>query len=128
MAIAISPLALWTDISGSIGSAISAAVWSNKLPKNLNKYLGLNATQIEDLYDSIVVARLAEPRDLVIEGFFTTVTIVLYFSVVAGTIDTFVTFSIQRHGVRPLPSGPCSLVPASCGGILYDQFFPRIHS
>lgn len=90
MAIAISLLALWTNIGGSIGSAISAAVWSNKLPKNLNKYLGsyLNATQIEDIYDSIVVARLAEPRDLVIKGFF----IALYFSVIAGMTDTLVTF------------------------------------
>lgn len=85
MAIAISPLALWANIGGSIGSAISAAVWSNKLPRNLINYLGsrsyyLNTPQIEDIYDSNVVARLAEPRNQVINGLF----IVLYFSVFAG--------------------------------------------
>ena len=70
MAIAISLLALYTSIGGSIGSAISAAIWSNRLPKNLNKYMSpyLNATQIEEIYGSIVVARLAEPRDQIIKG------------------------------------------------------------
>jgi hypothetical protein len=70
MAIASANLALWTQVGGSIGSAIAAAIWTNKLPYYLTQNLGdtLNSTQIEDIYSSIVTARLAEPRDKVIDG------------------------------------------------------------
>ncbi|KAJ7903673.1 major facilitator superfamily domain-containing protein [Mycena olivaceomarginata] len=71
MALAISLLSLWTSVGGGIGSAIAAAIWNSKLPANLDKYLGdqLNSTEIADIYGSIIVARLAEPRDLVIRAY-----------------------------------------------------------
>ncbi|KAJ7575104.1 major facilitator superfamily domain-containing protein [Mycena floridula] len=71
MALAMSLLALLTSLGGGIGSAIAAAIWNQRLPQNLNKYLGdsLNATQIEEIFGSITVARLAEPRDLVIKAY-----------------------------------------------------------
>ncbi len=67
---AISLLALWTSVGGGIGSAISAAMWNNKLPHYLNEQLGdtLNSTQIAEIYGSIVVAKYAEPRAQVIVG------------------------------------------------------------
>ncbi|KAJ7637628.1 major facilitator superfamily domain-containing protein [Mycena polygramma] len=71
MALAISLLSLWTSVGGGIGSAIASAIWNAKLPANLNKYLGdtLNSTEIADIYGSILVARLAEPRELVIKAY-----------------------------------------------------------
>ncbi|GFZ47371.1 hypothetical protein JCM24511_05114 [Saitozyma sp. JCM 24511] len=71
MAIASANLALWTQVGGSIGSAIAAAIWTNKLPYYLAQNLGgaLNSTQIEEIYSSIVTARLAEPRDKVIDAY-----------------------------------------------------------
>jgi hypothetical protein len=70
MALAMSLLTLWTNVGGSIGSAAAAAIWNDRLPKNLEKYLGdtLNSTQLAEIYGSITVARLAEPRELVIKG------------------------------------------------------------
>jgi hypothetical protein len=70
LALVISLLALWGYLGIAIGSAISAAIWTAKLPHNLEKYLGdtLNSTEIADIYGSIIVARLAEPRDLLIKG------------------------------------------------------------
>jgi len=75
MALAISLLALWTSVGGCIGSAIAAAIWNAKLPANLNKHLGdkLNSTEIADIYGSILVARLAEPRDVFIKAYDDTV-------------------------------------------------------
>lgn len=69
-ALAISLLNLWTQAGGAVGAAIGASIWTNRLPEALNKHLGndLNSTQIADIYGSIVVARLAEPRDKVIAG------------------------------------------------------------
>jgi hypothetical protein len=71
MAIASATLSLWTSIGGSIGSAIAAAIWSNKLPHYLEVHLGsyLNSTQLDDIYSSIVTARLAEPRENVIQAY-----------------------------------------------------------
>lgn len=70
MAIAISLLSLWTSIGGSIGSAIAASIWTNKLPMFLEQHLGnvLNSTQIDAIYGDIITARAAEPRDQVIAG------------------------------------------------------------
>ncbi|KAK7001962.1 major facilitator superfamily domain-containing protein [Favolaschia claudopus] len=71
LAIAISLFLLWTTLGGAIGSAAAAAIWNAKLPANLNKYLGdqLNSTEIEEIFGSILVARGAEPRDLVIKAY-----------------------------------------------------------
>lgn len=70
MAQAMSLLALWTNVGGGVGSAISAALWNRALPKYLNEELGsvMNSTQIAEIYGSIVVARYAEPRPQVIQG------------------------------------------------------------
>ncbi|KAJ7021655.1 hypothetical protein C8F04DRAFT_1313472 [Mycena alexandri] len=58
-------------LGSAMGNAISAAIWTVKLPQNLDKYLGdtLNSTEIAEIYGSIIVARLAEPRDLVIKAY-----------------------------------------------------------
>ncbi|KIY70184.1 hypothetical protein CYLTODRAFT_442186 [Cylindrobasidium torrendii FP15055 ss-10] len=67
MAIAMAILSLWTSIGGSIGSAISAAVWNDLVPKHLEKYVGdtFNATERADIFGSIVVAKTAEPHNLI---------------------------------------------------------------
>ncbi|WVO15520.1 hypothetical protein L204_103179 [Cryptococcus depauperatus] len=60
MALAMALLALWTHIGGAIGSAISAAIWTDQLPKHLH------ATQINAIYGSITKAgAVTEHRDLV---------------------------------------------------------------
>ncbi|KAJ7178614.1 hypothetical protein C8R43DRAFT_467113 [Mycena crocata] len=71
MALAMSLLSLWTNLGGGIGSAIASAIWNAKLPQNLEKYLGAthNSTEISEIFGSIVVARLAEPRELVIKAY-----------------------------------------------------------
>nr|ODO03737.1 hypothetical protein L204_00075 [Cryptococcus depauperatus CBS 7855] len=53
MALAMALLALWTHIGGAIGSAISAAIWTDQLPKHLH------ATQINAIYGSITKADTA---------------------------------------------------------------------
>jgi hypothetical protein len=70
MALAIAVLALWTSVGGSIASAISASVWVDKVPANLEKYLGdvYNSTQLETIFGSIVEARLVPERDLIRRG------------------------------------------------------------
>jgi hypothetical protein len=70
MAQAIALLSLWSGISGSIGAAVSAAIWTDQLPKNLEKYLGatLDNATIAEAYGSIVIARTTEPRDKIIQG------------------------------------------------------------
>ncbi|KAF8914570.1 major facilitator superfamily domain-containing protein [Mucidula mucida] len=71
MALAMALLSLWTSIGGSIGSAISAAVWNDMVPRKLNQYLGdvKNSTELAEIFGSIVVARTTEPRDLVIQAY-----------------------------------------------------------
>jgi hypothetical protein len=101
MALAISLLSLWTSVGGGIGSAIAAAIWNSKLPANLDKYLGdqLNSTEIADIYGSIIVARLAEPRDLVIRG---------THQIVDEQLLLTLNFrSVRRHSVSAVSS--CSL-------------------
>ncbi|KAM0752628.1 MFS general substrate transporter [Meredithblackwellia eburnea MCA 4105] len=77
MATAIALLALWTNIGGSIGTAISAAIWTNEMPRNLEKRLNgvLNSTEIADIFGSITNARDSEPsvRSLVIQAYNDTV-------------------------------------------------------
>ncbi|KAL1405311.1 hypothetical protein Q8F55_008938 [Vanrija albida] len=67
MALAMAILSLWTQLGGSVASAISAAVWDRNVPRNLEKYIGdqYNATQRAEIFGSILVARTTEPHDLV---------------------------------------------------------------
>lgn len=87
LAIAISVLSLWTNIGGAISQAISASVWTDKLPQNLEKYLGAthNATELADIFGSILSARTAEPRDQVIQAYKDTMTPLA----LAGLITSF---------------------------------------
>jgi hypothetical protein len=70
MAIAISILALWTQVGGAVASAISASVWTEKVPANLEKYLGgnYNATELADIFGSIVIAKATPERELIRQG------------------------------------------------------------
>ncbi|WWC63938.1 uncharacterized protein I303_106544 [Kwoniella dejecticola CBS 10117] len=75
MALAMALLALWTRIGGAIGGAISAAIWTDQLPKHLQANLGqyLNATQINNIYGSIKVARAqTQHRELIIRSYLDT--------------------------------------------------------
>lgn len=67
MALAMAILSLWTSLGGSIASAISAAVWNHQVPMRLERYVGdvYNATERAEIFGSIVVARAAEPHDLI---------------------------------------------------------------
>ena len=70
MGIAVAVLNLWSSIGSSVAIAISAAVWNKRVPAKLVEYLGPthNATELADIFGSIYVARLAEPRELVKTG------------------------------------------------------------
>lgn len=70
MAIATAVLNLISSIGSSITVAISSAVWNKNVPANLERYIGdtHNATQRAEIFGSIYVARLAEPRDLIRKG------------------------------------------------------------
>ncbi|KAJ7764706.1 hypothetical protein B0H16DRAFT_1798029 [Mycena metata] len=71
MALVISLLTLSDSLADAIGGAICAAIWTAKLPQNLEKYLGdtLNSTQLAKIYGSVAVAREAQPRELVIQAY-----------------------------------------------------------
>lgn len=72
MAIATAVLNLISSIGSSITVAVSSSVWNEQVPRNLETYLGAthNATQRAEIFGSIYVARLAEPRALVKQGRF----------------------------------------------------------
>lgn len=67
LAVAIAIQVLWSTISGAIGSAIASSIWTATLPQRLNANLGglMEQEVIDEVYGSIVVARMTEPRDLV---------------------------------------------------------------
>ncbi|KAL7419034.1 hypothetical protein Q5752_005870 [Cryptotrichosporon argae] len=67
MAIATAVLNLWASLGSSISIAIASSVWNRRIPAKLEEYLGAthNATELADIFGSIYVARIAEPRDLV---------------------------------------------------------------
>ncbi|KAL1938676.1 hypothetical protein VTO73DRAFT_11279 [Trametes versicolor] len=45
---------LWTEIGGAVGSGVAGAIWTNTMPKQLEKHLpALNATERADLFGSI---------------------------------------------------------------------------
>lgn len=63
-------------MGGAISQAISASVWTDKLPAKLTEYIGdtHNATEIADIFGSILIARQAEPRAQVIQAYKETMT------------------------------------------------------
>lgn len=67
MALAMAILSLWTSLGGSVASAISGAVWNKQVPMRLERYVGdvHNATARAEIFGSILVARAAEPHDLI---------------------------------------------------------------
>ncbi|KDN34395.1 hypothetical protein RSAG8_12512, partial [Rhizoctonia solani AG-8 WAC10335] len=65
-------LSVWTSLGGAVGSATATAIWTSKMPSNLDKYLpGVPQTTINKLYGSIKLARNASPaiREGVIEAY-----------------------------------------------------------
>ncbi|KAI8995203.1 drug:h+ antiporter [Trametes punicea] len=45
---------LWTEIGGAVGSGVAGAIWTNTMPKELEKHLpNLNATERAQLFGSI---------------------------------------------------------------------------
>jgi hypothetical protein len=71
LAIAAAILALWTQIGGAVAAAIAASVWNRRMPIAIAQYLGdyYNATGQAEIFGSILIARTAEPRALVIEAY-----------------------------------------------------------
>lgn len=71
MALAMAILSLWTQLGGSVASAISGAVWNKQVPMRLERYLGATHTpeQLAEIFGSIIVARAAEPHDLVVRAY-----------------------------------------------------------
>ncbi|GAA5992982.1 hypothetical protein JCM10908_000783 [Rhodotorula pacifica] len=59
VALVIALLSLWSNIGGSIGSAIAAQVWNSHMPSNLRKYmpLSVNDTQVGEFFSSITLIR-----------------------------------------------------------------------
>ncbi|KAH9846877.1 drug:h+ antiporter [Lenzites betulinus] len=54
---------LWTEIGGAVGSGVAGAIWTNTMPKQLEKHLpSLNATARAELFGSITTVR-ALPYD-----------------------------------------------------------------
>ncbi|KAK7447103.1 hypothetical protein VKT23_014316 [Stygiomarasmius scandens] len=59
VAVVISLLSLWSKIGVSIGSALAAVIWSDKMPKNLRTYLPSDVTdaQIKSFFGNIKAIR-----------------------------------------------------------------------
>jgi MFS family permease len=70
LAISIAILSLLSSVGGAVGSAIAASIWNKRVPRELEARLGgmYDTTELADIFGSIVVARLTEPRDIVKEG------------------------------------------------------------
>lgn len=59
-------------IGGSVGGAIGASIWTEKLPAALGQISSLNATQVAAAYGDIRIARATEPRAEVIQAYLDT--------------------------------------------------------
>lgn len=59
VALAIALLSLWSKIGSSIGSAIVAVIWADKMPKLLRQYLPATATDkdVKSLFNSVRTIR-----------------------------------------------------------------------
>jgi len=64
-------LALWTQIGGAISSAISASVWTHRVPAKLEEYLGdiYNETMRAEIFGSITVARNIPEKELIRQAY-----------------------------------------------------------
>jgi len=71
LAIATAVLNLWTQVGGAISSAISASVWTDRVPAKLEQYLGdiYNATYRAEIFGDITIARGVEERDLIRQAY-----------------------------------------------------------
>nr|BAK05769.1 predicted protein [Hordeum vulgare subsp. vulgare] len=107
MALSMSILSLWTSIGGAIASAIAASVWNAKVPANLEKYLGstYNSTEIAEIFGSIAVARVTEPRSAVVQayndsvwGLYLAGMITSFLSLIAGFITSNY-YLDQKHNI-----------------------------
>ena len=70
LAVAIAIQVLWSTVFGAIGSAIASSIWTHTLPVRLTANLSgvLDQNAIDQVYGSIIVARMTEPRDSVRKG------------------------------------------------------------
>lgn len=59
VALVIALLSLWSNIGGSIGSAIAAQVWNSQMPGNLRKFLPASVSDAEvlEFFSSITLIR-----------------------------------------------------------------------
>lgn len=75
VATAVAALSLISTVCAAIADAIAAAIWTNKMPANLAKYVlavpGTNQTLVDSIYGSIVVAneQTGEIRDAVLAAY-----------------------------------------------------------
>lgn len=70
MAIGMAVLSLWTDLGGSIASAISGSIWNTRVPAKIAAYVpaAVNATEQATLFGSIVEARASPHRMAVVRA------------------------------------------------------------
>ncbi|KAI0755989.1 drug:h+ antiporter [Irpex lacteus] len=77
---------LWTEIGGSVGTAIAGAVWTNLMPKNLAKYLPqLSAEERAKLYGSLTTVTTYPRGDPIREGVITAYDSTMRTLVIAAT-------------------------------------------
>ncbi|KLT40564.1 hypothetical protein CC85DRAFT_249149, partial [Cutaneotrichosporon oleaginosum] len=110
MAIATAVLNLISSIGSSITVAISSAVWNKEVPANLERYVGdiYNATGRAEIFGSIYIARLAEPRPLIQQaymestrGLFLAGLIVSFGSIIAGVFARNFYLTSAHNAVEP---------------------------
>lgn len=65
VALAISLLSLWSNVGGSIGSAIVAVIWADQMPKQLRKHLPASATDkdIKKIFGSVTSIKTYKVND-----------------------------------------------------------------
>lgn len=99
MAIAIAILGLWTSIGGGVGSAIAGAVWTQRLPAQLQANLGdiLSPEVIAEMYGNIYLARVTEPRDLVIRSYDNAVRPLYIAALATSTLSLFCNFFMTNY-------------------------------
>jgi hypothetical protein len=72
VAIITAVVLLWTEIGGSVGQALAGAIWTNTMPRNLEKYLPqLSAEERAKLYGSLTAVTAYPHGDPIREGVIT---------------------------------------------------------